>query len=319
MLLSPKKAIIALMAFVYITSPLFLEHITGDHPENRQRLEVINREVEKLIPRSKWIEPRAATTKEISAIHTPKHIELIRSSCEAGAAYLDLDTPISPKSYLSAVKAVGAGCTAVEMLQNGEAEKAFCAVRPPGHHAESDRAMGFCLFNNIAVSAKHAQRLGAKRVAIVDFDVHHGNGTQHSFESDPTILFASFHHWGIYPGTGSADEKGLGEGEGATINYPLAGMTGDAEYLSIMEESLLPKLKSFKPDILLISAGFDTHESDPLGGMGLTDNGFREMTKMLKHFADNHCEGKLVSFLEGGYNLQTLGATVAVHIKELIG
>ena len=179
--------------------------------------------------------------------------------------------------------------------------------------------MGFCLFNNIAVAARHGQSKGAKRVAIVDWDVHHGNGTQHSFDDDPTILFTSFHNWGIYPGTGSQNEIGRGAGKGFTINYPLSAGTGDDVYTSIFESSLIPKLVQFSPDILLISAGFDAHQSDPLGGMSLTDAGYIKMTEMLLDFAEKNCGGRVVSFLEGGYNLQTLGGTVAAHVKALEG
>ncbi|MEE8483346.1 MAG: histone deacetylase, partial [Nitrospinota bacterium] len=255
---------------------------------------------------------------QIAEIHTRGHIELVKTACEKNNSALEMDTPISPLSYAAALKAAGAGIHAVESVMSGKIKRAFCAVRPPGHHAEKDRAMGFCLFNNIAIASKHALKNGAKKVAIVDWDVHHGNGTQHSFESDTGVLFASFHHWGIYPGTGHQSETGKGGAVGLTINYALPGGTGDGKYLSIMRDDLVPKLKGFKPDLVLISAGFDAHEADPLGGMGVTDEGFIEMTKLLMELADETCNGNIVSFLEGGYNLSTLGKTVALHVKTLM-
>ena len=307
------------MDFAYYTSPIFLEHDTGEHPECIDRLNVINAQVEKIILRENWLEPPDATTDQIAEVHDRAYIDYIKQTCESGADALDMDTPISSQSYAAAQKAAGAGCHAVEEAMGSGANRAFCAVRPPGHHAERNRAMGFCLFNNIAVAARHAQSNGAKRVAIVDWDVHHGNGTQHSFDDDPTIFFASLHHWGIYPGTGSRDETGRGAGQGYTVNYPLSGGASDDDYTSILHASLIPKLEEFAPDILLISAGFDAHQYDPLGGMALTDDGYVKMTEMLLNFAKNHCAGRIVAFLEGGYNLQTLGVTVAAHIQALRG
>jgi len=307
------------MRFNYITSPLFLEHETGQHPENSGRLIAINCEIEKIIPSANWIAPREATAKEITAIHTPSMVAHVKRQCESGGMMLDMDTLISPRSYESAVMAAGAGCLAVDKILEGEIDRAFCAVRPPGHHAESDRAMGFCLFNNIAIAARHAQKKGVGKIAIIDFDVHHGNGTQHSLYDDPDVLFISLHHWGIYPGTGRKEETGGPGAEGTNINYPLQSYSDDDIYISIFRDSLIESVEKFSPELILISAGFDAHINDPLGGMSVTDNGFKEMTRMITDVAKKTSDGRVISFLEGGYNLDTLGTTVAMHVKTLMG
>ncbi|GMT42118.1 MAG: deacetylase [bacterium] len=306
------------MRFSYYNSPLFLKHDTGDHPENARRLTAINREVKKFIPKSKWVDPPDATGEQIEAVHDRGYIKTVKSACENGQTALDMDTPISPMSYYAAIRGAGAGCHAVESIMNNTMDRAFCAVRPPGHHAEKNRAMGFCFFNNAAIAARYALSLGAKRAAIVDFDVHHGNGTQHEFENDKSVFFASIHRRGIYPGTGGENETGTPGAKGFTVNYPIEALSGDEVYVSILKDSLIPKLEEFKPDILLVSAGFDAHESDPLGGMSVTDGGYVRMTKLLSGFAESRCGGRMVSFLEGGYNINTLGVTVAAHIKILM-
>jgi acetoin utilization deacetylase AcuC-like enzyme len=305
------------MGVLYYFSPLFLRHLTGEHPECPERLTVINREVEKLIPRKDWLEPPDAAVEQIEAVHDLFYIESVREACRAGGGDLDLDTSVSEKSYDSAVRAAGAACAAVEAVMGGEVKRAFCAVRPPGHHAEHAKAMGFCLFNNVAIAARHAQTLGAKRVAILDWDVHHGNGTQHAFESDPTVLYVSIHGNAIYPGTGKADETGVEAGKGFTINHPLPAGCGDREYVQLMRNSIIPAINNFAPDLILLSAGFDAHESDPIGCMAVTDAGFGEMTGLVVECAIKSCGGRLVSLLEGGYNLDTLGQTAAKHVKML--
>jgi acetoin utilization deacetylase AcuC-like enzyme len=207
---------------------------------------------------------------------------------------------------------------ACERVLNGEWRNAFCAVRPPGHHAEQDAAMGFCLFNNVAVAAAALrQRHGLARVAILDWDVHHGNGTQHFFERDPSVFYASLHQWPLYPGTGAADERGLGAGEGATRNCPLPGGSGDAEWLRALEDTLLPELEAFRPEFVLLSAGFDAHRLDPLSGTRLSEHAYAEMTRRMLELAARSAQGRLVSVLEGGYHLSALASCVETHLGEL--
>jgi acetoin utilization deacetylase AcuC-like enzyme len=305
------------MGFLYYYSEIFLEHSTGDHPECPERLTAINSEMEIVLPRGEWVEPTDATLGQIEAIHDKRYIAHIDEACQSGVTALDLDTPISAMSYKAALRAAGAACNAVETVLKGAGNRAFCAIRPPGHHAERERAMGFCLFNNVAIAARHAQRLGAKKIAIVDWDVHHGNGTQHAFEDDPSVLYISSHARGIYPGTGKAEETGTGAGKGFTVNLPLPPNSGDNVYTAMFKEAVIPTIIKFSPDLILISAGFDAHEQDPIGCMDVTDDGFRAMSKMIVECADKVCAGRLVSVLEGGYNLATLGKTVATHVKEL--
>jgi acetoin utilization deacetylase AcuC-like enzyme len=214
--------------------------------------------------------------------------------------------------------AVSGVLTAIDRVMEGSLLNAFCAVRPPGHHAESNRAMGFCLFNNVAIGARYLQkRHGLKRIFILDWDVHHGNGTQHSFYDDPTVFYFSTHQYPFYPGTGSEAERGAGEGEGTTLNCPLPSGSGDREMLSIFEKELASSVMSFSPDFILLSAGFDAHRDDPLASLQVTDGGFREMTRIVKSLAQTACQGRVVSSLEGGYNLAALARSVGVHLEIL--
>jgi acetoin utilization deacetylase AcuC-like enzyme len=260
------------------------------------------------------IQPRRASQAELEAVHTREHIERIRAACERGGGALDGgDTFASPASYDVALLAAGAVVSAIDAVVSGKAASAFCAVRPPGHHAERDEPMGFCLFNNVAVGARYArQRHGIERVAILDWDVHHGNGTQHIFEEDPTVLYASLHQYPLYPGTGAASERGTGEGEGTTLNIPLPAGTDEKRYLEEFESSLLPALRAFAPGLLLISAGFDAHRDDPLANMLLTEESYAEFTRLVAPVAP------IVSVLEGGYNLQALASSVEHHLRALI-
>ncbi len=231
---------------------------------------------------------------------------------------LDGDTNASGRSFEVATRAAGGLLLACERVLAGDWSNAFCAVRPPGHHAESDRAMGFCLFNNVAVAAAALRARGLERVAIVDWDVHHGNGTQHLFEDDPSVFYASLHQWPLYPGTGAAEERGRGDGEGATLNAPMPAGSTDRDWLGVMEERVLPALEAFAPEFVLISAGFDAHRLDPLAGVELTEEGYRGMTRGLLDLARRTASGRVVSVLEGGYSLEGLSLSAAAHVGELV-
>jgi len=236
-----------------------------------------------------------------------------------GYASLDPDTSMSPGSLPAAYLAAGGAMAAVDAIMDNQVDQVFCAVRPPGHHAEANRAMGFCLLNNVAIAARYIQkRHGLKRVLIVDWDVHHGNGTQHVFEDDPSVLFFSTHQYPFYPGTGSDQERGRGEGEGATINVPMSGGQGTDDFREIFQKVLLPAADAFRPEFVLISAGFDAHEDDPLASMSITDEGYGELTRLVVGIANTHCHGRIVACLEGGYDLRALSASVDQHLMALM-
>jgi acetoin utilization deacetylase AcuC-like enzyme len=306
---------------LYFTDPIFLEHDTGvGHPERPDRLRAIEKTLraDGLWDRLEHRSPRSAAADAITLVHPVAHVERIRAMSEQGGGRIDADTIVSARSFEAAALAVGAGIDACDAVMRGESLTAFCAVRPPGHHAESGRAMGFCLFNTIAIAARHAAREhGLERVAIIDWDVHHGNGTQEIFESDSSVLYASIHQHPLYPGTGMANETGVGEGKGFTLNIPLPSGSDDATYRDAFA-TIARRLDEFRPELLLISAGFDAHERDPLASMKVTTQGFRWMMEWALERAAEHCDGRLVAMLEGGYDLVGLSESVATCIDAML-
>ena len=292
------------------------------HPESPNRLTAIMRELERsgTAGHLARIEPRKAEDEWITQIHSPSYLASLKTRQPvSGRVSLDPDTSMSPGSLPAAYLAAGGALAAVDAIMRGDVEHVFCAVRPPGHHAEAAHAMGFCLFNNVAIAARYIQKkYGLSRVLIVDWDVHHGNGTQHSFEQDPSVLFFSTHQFPHYPGTGRATERGTGDGEGFTINVPMEAGEGDGEYRAIFSKVLLPAADAFKPEFVVVSAGFDAHRHDPLASMGLTEAGYGDLTRLVLGIAKRHAQGRLLSSLEGGYNLTALAASVDAHLKALL-
>jgi acetoin utilization deacetylase AcuC-like enzyme len=307
----------------YVNDPIYLKHDTGiTHPERPDRLKAIDSWLiqQGMMDHLLRVVPEPATLTWLEKVHTSQHIRRIREAAsEKGFHYLDPDTPLSPASYGVALVAAGGLLGAIDGVMAGRIRNAFCAVRPPGHHAESQRAMGFCLFNNVAVAARYLQKhYGLQRIAILDWDVHHGNGTQEIFYDDPSVLYLSIHQFPLYPGTGRVEEEGTGAGRGFTLNCPMEAGQGDREYESIFDEVLLPRLETFRPDFILVSAGFDAHRDDPLAGMAVTSVGFGRLTRAVMGAANSLCEGRLVSSLEGGYNLQALAESVEQHLMALM-
>lgn len=305
---------------IIVYDDIYLEHDTGYHVECGERLE---RTVEYLKEKKAWdeskvAEPRAATEEELRLIHTQAMIERARSVAENGGGHLDPDTVVSPRSYEAALYAAGGVLTAIDMVMKGEDKNALCLVRPPGHHATPTRAMGFCLFNNAAIGARYAQKKhGLKKIAIVDWDVHHGNGTQDAFYEDPTVLYFSMHRWPFYPGTGGERETGQGAGKGYTINVPLMFGMSNNEFVSLFSSVLRERIAPFLPDLIIISAGFDAHAADMLGNFCLLDDDYRRLTEEVCGVAERCCGGRVVSTLEGGYNLDALAASIYEHLRAL--
>lgn len=308
------------VGFVY--DPIYLQHDTGQHVENARRLEAIIAHLEQtqLKQRLTPIEPRAASVEEISLVHQRHYISHIQNVAQGGGGWLDADTVMSSNSYRVALYAAGGAIRATEAVMNGEVGSAFALVRPPGHHATSQQAMGFCLFNNIAIATKYAlANYELDRILIIDFDVHHGNGTQATFYDEPRVLYISTHQYPHYPGTGRIDETGIGEAEGTTINIPLPPGCGDAEYLQTFEQIIVPAAKLFQPKLVLVSAGYDSHWADGLAMMQVSITGFAQMVKVIKELADELCHGRLVLTLEGGYHLQALSYSVKATFDVLLG
>jgi len=306
------------MSLILISSERFAEHQTPPgHPERPERAEVMDAVA------AGWREaggevvaPREASREQLLRVHDADYVRRI-SETNGIAVALDPDTYTSPESWEVALLAAGAAVDAVERVMGGSHQRAIALVRPPGHHAERDRAMGFCLFNNVAVAAAHARTLGARRVAIVDYDVHHGNGTEHIFSDDPDVLYVSTHQYPYYPGTGAANDTGTGAGAGFTVNVPIEAGAVDEDYALVFTSIVVPVVRQFAPDLLLVSAGFDAHERDPLAGMRLTTPAFAAMTLELRAVAEECSAGRLALVTEGGYDLHALGASLGGVVQAL--
>ncbi|TDI34844.1 MAG: histone deacetylase [Acidobacteria bacterium] len=310
------------MATGFVFHPLSLHHLTGsDHPERPERVLAIQDRLRDggVLAELEVLQPEPVETRWLREVHSPDYISRVEQACADGRPVVDsADTAISPGSWKAALLAAGGALQAVDRVMSGEWANGFVSCRPPGHHAEHNLAMGFCLFNNVAVAAAYLRaRHGLERVAIVDWDVHHGNGTQHIFEDDPSVFYASLHQWPLYPGTGRAQERGRGAGVGATLNCPMDPGAGDDAYLKVMEEQVLPALAKFAPQAILVSAGFDAHRDDPLSATMVTEEGYRRMSRLLLDLAADACQGRLVSMLEGGYDLRALAASVEIHLQEM--
>lgn len=306
----------------YIYDPIYLQHDTGQHVENANRLGAIISHLDRtgLKQQLTPIKPRAAAIGELSLVHNEHYISYIRDVAQKGGGWLDADTVMSSNSYEAALWAAGGVIRATEAVIKGEVDSAFALVRPPGHHATCERAMGFCLFNNVAIAAKCAlTNYQLERILIVDFDVHHGNGTQAAFYDNPRVLYISTHQYPFYPGTGSIEETGSGMAEGTTINIPLPAGSGDSEYLEVFQQIIVPAAIRFKPQLVLVSAGYDAHWADELALMQVTVAGFAQMVKIIKGLGDELCDGRLVFSLEGGYNLRALAASVKASLDITLG
>jgi acetoin utilization deacetylase AcuC-like enzyme len=310
------------MTTAYVYDPLYLKHDEPTHPENRRRLEQTLQHLQEagMLERLKSLQARDASIEEVAAVHHRGYIEEIRAAAEGRQGWLDLDTYVGIHSYAAALRAAGGLLQAVQTVLEGQVNNAFALVRPPGHHAVAGRAMGFCLFNNVAIAARYALReFELDRVLIVDFDLHHGNGTQDAFYEESAVLYFSTHQYPHYPGTGHYQETGRGAGQGYTVDVPLPAGVGDAGYGRVLEEILIPIARRYQPQLILASAGYDAHWADPLGGMLLSVSGYANIVRTLVALAEELCQGRLVLTLEGGYNLGALAASVAATFAVLLG
>jgi acetoin utilization deacetylase AcuC-like enzyme len=305
--------------FGILLDDIYKKHDTGAHPERAERLAAIEEGL-KQFPDLEYqrLAPVRAEVGAIALVHDADYVQGVQERVEAGAHSLDPDTQVSADSFEVALHAVGGSLAGIDAIVAGKLRQAFFAVRPPGHHAERSKAMGFCLFNNVAIAAAHLVKThGLSRVAVFDFDVHHGNGTMHSFYEDPSVFYASVHQWPLYPGTGHPQETGRGKGLGTTLNMPYPAGAGDAEYVEAARR-FGDAMEKFKPEFLLVSAGFDGHWADPLAGHEVTENGYVAVARELAALADAHCDGRLALFLEGGYNLAALKNCTSGVIRTLI-
>jgi acetoin utilization deacetylase AcuC-like enzyme len=313
------------MTTVFVYDPIFLEHQPpASHPEKPQRVEAIVAQLERLHwldrPEVLRLAPRPASVDELAAVHEREYIHSIEEKAKAGVRKLDVDTYLSPRSYEVALMAAGAPLVALDAILEGRAHNGYALVRPPGHHASAARAMGFCLFNNVAVAARYAiDRHGLKRVMIVDYDVHHGNGTQDIFYADPRVLYVSTHQFPWYPGSGRSDEMGEGGGLGTTVNIPLPAGTDWPVYEAVMRQVVAPLADRFQPELLLVSAGFDAHWRDPLGQIRLANVDFVMITRLLKEIAEDYCDGRLLLVQEGGYDIDALAQSATSCFNVLLG
>ena len=304
-------------------SDLFLLHDTGkNHPESPERLQAIVKTIKSSSVHSQlqWPPFSEATPEQITRVHTPSYFQLVQKEIRDGKTQLSTgDTVISPGTLTAALLASGAGIAACDLVMKRKISSGFCLVRPPGHHATASRGMGFCLFNHIAIAARHLQDLhGIKKILIIDFDVHHGNGTQDIFYNDDSVFYYSIHQQGIYPGTGHPHETGEGKGKGFTLNVELPAESTDAQALEAFQNSLIPEMKKFKPEFILVSAGFDAHHEDPIGGLAYTPQGYASLTQEIQKLAKDYSQGRTVYMLEGGYGLPGLSASVLEVIKNCL-
>jgi acetoin utilization deacetylase AcuC-like enzyme len=303
-----------------LEDPRYRDHRgPAGHPERPERLEAVEAELD-AHPELPRLAPRPADAEELLRVHRPEHLAQLREAERRAPVQLDPDTYCGPDSVPVALLAAGGTVELARAVARGDARSGFAAIRPPGHHAEADRAMGFCLLNNVAIAARALQAEGAAgRVLVLDWDVHHGNGTQHRFEDDPTVLYFSTHQFPYYPGTGAFGEAGTGEGLGATVNVPMPAGCGDTEYVGVLQRVLVPVGRHFRPDAILVSCGFDAHRDDPLASMELTQNGFEDMARIVRHLADELCGGRLVFVLEGGYALSGLREGTRAVLAATLG